>query len=87
MAGDKAAVDRVNKGVLPRCKFCGATATCHGTYGGDTAFACDTCCGHGCEDGYCERIAHVDRPSPIDQLTDAGVSALLRTIAEEPKCE
>lgn len=38
------------------CRFCDATATCHGTYDGDTGFACDDCCGHGCEDGHCETI-------------------------------
>lgn len=42
---------------VPACRFCGFEATCHGTYEGETGYACDTCCGHGCEDGWCERLA------------------------------
>lgn len=38
------------------CRNCGNPATCYGTYENDTGYACDECCGHGCEDGHCERI-------------------------------
>ena len=37
------------------CAHCGArVAACYGSYdGGPPCFACDSCCGHGCEDGRC----------------------------------
>lgn len=38
------------------CQFCQKPATCHGTYEGNTGYACDDFCGHGCEDGHCEFI-------------------------------
>lgn len=42
------------------CHICGAPAACLGNYAddrgeGDT-FACDDCCGHGNEDGYCSPV-------------------------------
>lgn len=45
-------------GMNVRCTHCGAPATCVGRYesvGDDAPWepACDTCCGHGCEDGRC----------------------------------
>jgi hypothetical protein len=46
-------------GCLPRflCQFCGAPATCYGAYEGNPpGYACDDCCGHGCEDGDCGPI-------------------------------
>jgi hypothetical protein len=40
------------------CYACGEPATCHGRYEGHgpIQFACDECCGHGCEDGWCEPV-------------------------------
>ena len=41
---------------LPKCEWCEErTATCVGAYENTQAlkFACDVCCGHGCEDGQC----------------------------------
>ena len=40
------------------CAHCGKPATCFGSYESDLtpAYACDDCCGHGCEDGHCEPI-------------------------------
>lgn len=37
----------------PVCEFCGGKATCLGRYEGarEDSYACDACCGHGCEDG------------------------------------
>lgn len=35
------------------CSTCERPATCYGTYEGVTGYACDTCCGHGNEDGHC----------------------------------
>lgn len=41
-----------------KCRTCDAPATCIGEYeghGGEQP-ACDDCCGHGNEDGHCERV-------------------------------
>lgn len=40
------------------CYVCDAPATCRGRYEGHgpVQFGCDTHCGHGCEDGWCERV-------------------------------
>ena len=40
------------------CAHCGAPATCFGAYedGLSPGYACDECCGHGCEDGRCEPV-------------------------------
>ena len=42
----------------PRCATCGKPASCLGRYEAmDTEeYACDECCGHGCEDGYCASL-------------------------------
>jgi hypothetical protein len=41
----------------PTCAYCGKPAACFGSYeGSEDAFACDTCCGHGNEDGACRQI-------------------------------
>lgn len=39
----------------PVCWECGQPATCLGKYEAMTGwyYACDSCCGHGCEDGKC----------------------------------
>lgn len=41
-----------------QCDHCGERAVCHGTYEGHTGYACDECCHHGCEDGWCDRIEY-----------------------------
>lgn len=41
------------------CEHCGKPATCVGRYedeSGPIQFACDECCGHGNEDGWCKRL-------------------------------
>lgn len=38
------------------CMNCDKPATCYGTYENCTGYACDDCCGHGCEDGRCDKI-------------------------------
>lgn len=40
-----------------RCRECGKPATCYGEYEmcGE-AYACDDCCGHGNEDGWCKPL-------------------------------
>jgi len=45
--------------------FCGAPAVCFGAYEDPNALggACDECCGHGNEDGWCESLdADADLP-------------------------
>lgn len=42
----------------PRCG-CGNAATCLGVYEDPQSapqYGCDTCCGHGCEDGHCDPV-------------------------------
>lgn len=53
--------------VCPNCK---RPATCFGRYEahGDVEFACDGCCGHGNEDGWCEPIPF----EPFIGWTDTG---------------
>jgi hypothetical protein len=43
------------------CLVCGAPATCFGQYEGrgPVRYACDECCGHGNEDGWCEQLQEV----------------------------
>ena len=39
------------------CHVCGGEATCYGKYDDSPwDFACDSCCGHGNEDGICHRL-------------------------------
>lgn len=40
----------------PRCAICGAEAACYGSYEGKEGYSCNSCCGHGCEDGFCEML-------------------------------
>jgi hypothetical protein len=57
------------KGVL-LCQQCHERpAACVGRYEGDgpIALACDVCCGHGCEDGWCVRLA--SEPARPDGVT------------------
>ena len=43
------------------CEFCGKQATCVGCYDSDHYTpTCDTCCGHGNEDGHCVRCTDED---------------------------
>jgi hypothetical protein len=45
----------------PRCAFCGQAAACFGNY--DSAvddYACDQCCWHGNEDGWCKSILCIE---------------------------
>lgn len=52
---------------LPTCQHCNeAKATCVGMYDNMTelAFACDECCGHGCEDGKCYELASAGEVVP-----------------------
>lgn len=57
-----AACARVELDRVPRCA-CGRPASYLGRYEGHGrfAFACDTCCGHGNEDGMCWPLAELSR--------------------------
>lgn len=52
----------VNRAGEPICAHCGEPATCFGSYEDSfhPSYACDECCGHGCEDGHCEPVATRD---------------------------
>lgn len=60
------------------CHVCGKPATCIGAYEGETVErpACDSCCGHGNEDGWC-------RPIETTSLIDAPRAT--PQAGEEPK--
>jgi hypothetical protein len=48
-------------GHVQSCDHCDNQATCIGDYEGhEDLFACDDCCGHGCEDGFCNQLLPVD---------------------------
>lgn len=61
---------------VAKCVICGKPASCFGVYeqpDQPIAFACDACCGHGNEDGWCK---------PIDELL-AAFNALTDKVAAE----
>lgn len=74
------------------CAVCGAPATCFGAYEGAEreTHACDTCCGHGNEDGWCEEIEQTDavraRPKRDYQAAIRAAKAGAR-VAEARVCE
>lgn len=49
-----------------RCLTCGKPATCYGAYEGNPtpSYACDTCCAHGCEDGWCKPLNEGEGAAP-----------------------
>lgn len=50
------------------CVHCGEPAACVGRYESDEnySYACDACCGHGCEDGHCIQVDKI--PALLDWL-------------------
>ncbi len=46
----------------PICAHCGIKkAACYGSYENERpSYACDDCCGHGCEDGRCWSIQSLE---------------------------
>lgn len=62
-------VERVVKALAagaPTCLACGKEATCVGAYEGfeNLDFACEECCSHGNEDGWCVPLASRPEPAP-----------------------
>lgn len=51
-------IESFGSGRLSTCATCGAPASCLGAYEGHTepSWACDDCCGHGNEDGWCRTL-------------------------------
>jgi hypothetical protein len=48
--------------LFSKCSHCDEPATCFGKYAdNDEGYACDSCCGHGCEDGHCESVHETAR--------------------------
>lgn len=65
----------------PLCDLCHARpSTCRGAYDGAAlpSFACDACCGHSNESGWCELL-----PAPATRLDKRGQAA---TTAIQPPC-
>jgi len=62
------------------CAICGKPATCLGAYEDERrlGLACDGCCGHGCEDGWCKSLRDM---SIGDVLTHIG--AQVHGLAQE----
>lgn len=69
MAEPSKAAKRID---MQNCE-CGRPFTCFGEYEGNEAYSCDTCCGHGNEDGWCV---------PINDDTKLLISKLCRERAE-----
>ena len=46
------------RAIAPRCSICSKLATCQGAYEDESnwGFGCNSCCGHGNEDGHCEPV-------------------------------
>ncbi len=63
-----------------RCDMCGRTATCLGAYESEEnlGFACDECCGHGNEDGWCVRLKLKADLTECDQSFDLRWEADMR---------
>lgn len=58
----------------PTCEHCGELpAVCVGAYDGESlAVACDECCGHGCEDGWCRELDEDWRAQVADLMLGAS---------------
>lgn len=71
---DRSTVIAKAEALKETCAICQAPATCIGAYeGGTLNFACDTCCGHGCEDGRCW---------PLGELSPLFTGALADLLAQ-----
>lgn len=59
---DVKAIARERDAAMRLCSICRKPAACFGRYDNmkTAAYACNDCCGHGCEDGWCRPV--VDRP-------------------------
>lgn len=67
----------------PACAECGKPATCFGSYEDRPhAYACDACCGHGCEDGRCRPVVRSARPAAM-ALTAVDVEKLAEALADD----
>jgi len=81
----------------PRCAICGLPATCIGAYEGSSIDepACDTCCGHGNEDGHCRPLVPPQLLAAHDMLLDPrtiilspeGIEAIRAVLAELAESE
>lgn len=66
-----------------KCACCGAAAACVGVYedpAGAPAPACDGCCGHGNEDGWCVSLDSADGRELVAQLGPVATVADLRPV-------
>ena len=60
----------------PKCATCDNPATCLGRYEDMVVpdFACDECCGHGCEDGHCAQLSDPDEVRKVLAFYDRKTS-------------
>jgi hypothetical protein len=68
------------------CAICGKPATCRGAYEGEQEpqLACDSCCGHGNEDGRCEPLREMQHaPNANCQATGWHLCGLARSPEEK----
>jgi hypothetical protein len=62
----------------PPCVSCGAPAACIGSYEGNPiGAACNVCCGHGNEDGWCEPIGSPELQAKLVEIANALKSEVL----------
>lgn len=61
-------IENINAIDWPLCVSCGKPAACLGAYEGAEVqeYACNVCCGHGCEDGYCSMLEGPPEPAYAD---------------------
>src|SRR5687768_4633652 len=59
------------------CESCGAPATCYGKYEGVSGYGCDTCCGHGNEDGFCDPVTPFPEGFDPDHRTNSNAEVPL----------
>lgn len=62
------------------CAVCGRAAICVGAYEGETEtqFACDACCGHGNEDGWCQPLEYSDGQDEAEECAPCFPASALR---------
>ena len=72
-----------------KCRTCDNVGTCFGQYEGHgpEEFSCDTCCGHGNEDGYCKPVKHRLHRVVADEGMKAFVSENLKSNSTHSKEE
>lgn len=74
LASSKEITNKLLVDTTPKCSICGKPASCMGQYDGTPwSYACNECCGHGCEDGQCYEIDKIPErfAFELDQCKEA----------------